>query len=150
MVPSQCCFCWWSVLPRKPPQEDPWAGAVCCDWCASGVFKRCLAPAESSSCRRCWMRSPGGHWSSHWQLVLRSSGQLKGGCATSPGEGLCESWRGGKLKIPEGGIGCHGFHRLLGMLGLTRSFVALGVGLVLTAELFIFSSSYCKYNRLDP
>lgn len=43
-------------------------------------------------------------------------------------------------KSLEGGIGCRGFCRLPSVSGLTRSFVALGVGPVLTTELFIFSS----------
>lgn len=43
------------------------------------------------------------------------------------------------MKAGEGGIGCHGFLRLPSTLKLTRSFVALGAGPVLTTELFIFS-----------
>lgn len=52
-------------------------------------------------------------------------------------EGLCEG--------SEGGIGCHEFHRLPSTSRLTRSFVALGAGPVLTTELFIFSKHHCKY-----
>lgn len=43
-------------------------------------------------------------------------------------------------KSLEGGIWCCGFCRLPSMPDLTRSFVALSVGLILITELFIFSS----------
>jgi len=102
-----------------------------------GVLNRCcvLGSRCSQQLPVTLGEEPRGHRHFPGQLVLRGAGQPRCGHATSPGEVLCDSWRGSGS-----GTGCRGFRRLLGMVGPTRPFVSLGVGPALTTELFIFSS----------